>query len=451
MMLARGRDHDVFDRAIDVQVSRLRKLVEPDPANPRYIQTVWGFGYVFVPDAGDSGDKRRERAIRRARRSDAAAALAVRPPRAASRRRGRARARRDDPAVPAGPHRAARPPVRRHQDRAAAGDARGARGERHARAARIARPDRPRVRRAHRAGERAPEHRRRAGAAARWSRWQRGCAKRLGAGTELRVAPRARTPPRARRSGAARGYWVGFPLPRAASRGLSVARGAVAHDSRGRAARRRVRLRALSRASAAPARRRRSSASVAARRRRRCPSTARRRSSTGQSRLQPDAREPAPDRARSRGAARRRLARPAHAARAAAARRRDGDARRGDARRDGRRHRGDGPHHRPVPRLRARPTTMRAREASDAQRRSSAACVERYARAGKDVRFAPGDVPVVPLRPTAISRLVANLIDNALAYGAPPVEVTTAPRRRRASCSMSPIAVPASRRATSSG
>ena len=51
-LLARGRDHDVFDRAIDVQVSRLRKLIEPDPANPRYIQTVWGFGYVFVPDDG---------------------------------------------------------------------------------------------------------------------------------------------------------------------------------------------------------------------------------------------------------------------------------------------------------------------------------------------------------------------------------------------------------------
>jgi two-component system, OmpR family, phosphate regulon response regulator OmpR len=49
MLLARGRDHDVFDRAIDVQVSRLRKLVEPDPANPRYLQTVWGFGYVYVP------------------------------------------------------------------------------------------------------------------------------------------------------------------------------------------------------------------------------------------------------------------------------------------------------------------------------------------------------------------------------------------------------------------
>jgi len=49
-MLARGKEHEVFDRAIDVQVSRLRKLVEPDAAKPRYIQTVWGRGYVFVPD-----------------------------------------------------------------------------------------------------------------------------------------------------------------------------------------------------------------------------------------------------------------------------------------------------------------------------------------------------------------------------------------------------------------
>jgi len=50
MELARGREYDVFDRSIDVQISRLRKLVEDDPAKPRHIQTVWGFGYVFVPD-----------------------------------------------------------------------------------------------------------------------------------------------------------------------------------------------------------------------------------------------------------------------------------------------------------------------------------------------------------------------------------------------------------------
>ena len=48
--LARGREFEPFDRSLDVQVSRLRKLVEIDAASPRYIQTVWGVGYVFVPD-----------------------------------------------------------------------------------------------------------------------------------------------------------------------------------------------------------------------------------------------------------------------------------------------------------------------------------------------------------------------------------------------------------------
>ena len=48
--LARGRDFEPFDRSLDVQVSRLRKLIEPDATQPRYIQTVWGVGYVFVPD-----------------------------------------------------------------------------------------------------------------------------------------------------------------------------------------------------------------------------------------------------------------------------------------------------------------------------------------------------------------------------------------------------------------
>jgi two-component system phosphate regulon response regulator OmpR len=50
MELARGREYEVFDRSIDVQISRLRKLIEEDPAHPRHIQTVWGFGYVFVPE-----------------------------------------------------------------------------------------------------------------------------------------------------------------------------------------------------------------------------------------------------------------------------------------------------------------------------------------------------------------------------------------------------------------
>jgi two-component system phosphate regulon response regulator OmpR len=51
MELARGREYEVFDRSIDVQISRLRKIVEEDPSHPKHIQTVWGFGYVFVPDA----------------------------------------------------------------------------------------------------------------------------------------------------------------------------------------------------------------------------------------------------------------------------------------------------------------------------------------------------------------------------------------------------------------
>jgi two-component system phosphate regulon response regulator OmpR len=50
MEMARGREYEAFDRSLDVQISRLRKLIEPDPAKPRYIQTVWGLGYVFIPD-----------------------------------------------------------------------------------------------------------------------------------------------------------------------------------------------------------------------------------------------------------------------------------------------------------------------------------------------------------------------------------------------------------------
>lgn len=50
MNQARGRDYSAMERSIDVQVSRLRRMLEDDASNPRYIQTVWGLGYVFVPD-----------------------------------------------------------------------------------------------------------------------------------------------------------------------------------------------------------------------------------------------------------------------------------------------------------------------------------------------------------------------------------------------------------------
>ncbi len=50
--LARGRSHEAFDRSIDVMVSRLRRMIEDDPRQPRWLQTVWGEGYVFVAEGG---------------------------------------------------------------------------------------------------------------------------------------------------------------------------------------------------------------------------------------------------------------------------------------------------------------------------------------------------------------------------------------------------------------
>jgi two-component system, OmpR family, response regulator len=47
--LARGRAAVPFDRAIDVQISRLRRKIEADPADPQIIKTVRGGGYMFTP------------------------------------------------------------------------------------------------------------------------------------------------------------------------------------------------------------------------------------------------------------------------------------------------------------------------------------------------------------------------------------------------------------------
>ena len=48
--LAHGRDHEATERSVDVQVLRLRRLIENNPGSPRFIQTVWGVGYLFAPD-----------------------------------------------------------------------------------------------------------------------------------------------------------------------------------------------------------------------------------------------------------------------------------------------------------------------------------------------------------------------------------------------------------------
>jgi len=47
--LARNREAGPFDRTIDVQVGRLRRKLEPDPAKPTFIKTVRGTGYIFTP------------------------------------------------------------------------------------------------------------------------------------------------------------------------------------------------------------------------------------------------------------------------------------------------------------------------------------------------------------------------------------------------------------------
>ncbi len=47
MTLARGRDFEAFDRSIDVHISRIRKKIEIDPANPELVKTIWGKGYMW--------------------------------------------------------------------------------------------------------------------------------------------------------------------------------------------------------------------------------------------------------------------------------------------------------------------------------------------------------------------------------------------------------------------
>ena len=47
--IAHGRAANVLDRSIDVQISRLRRRIEPNPAEPSFIKTVRGDGYIFTP------------------------------------------------------------------------------------------------------------------------------------------------------------------------------------------------------------------------------------------------------------------------------------------------------------------------------------------------------------------------------------------------------------------
>jgi len=47
--LANARDAEAFDRAVDLRIMRIRRMIEPDPAKPAVIRTIRGGGYLFSP------------------------------------------------------------------------------------------------------------------------------------------------------------------------------------------------------------------------------------------------------------------------------------------------------------------------------------------------------------------------------------------------------------------
>ena len=48
----RGIEAKIFSRSIDILISRLRHKIEANPKEPKFIKTIWGKGYMFLP-----GDK----------------------------------------------------------------------------------------------------------------------------------------------------------------------------------------------------------------------------------------------------------------------------------------------------------------------------------------------------------------------------------------------------------
>lgn len=51
---ALGRDFEGGDRTVDAHVKNLRRALEPDPRQPRYVETIFGVGYRFAPGGGPS-------------------------------------------------------------------------------------------------------------------------------------------------------------------------------------------------------------------------------------------------------------------------------------------------------------------------------------------------------------------------------------------------------------
>ena len=84
----RGVAFESYERAIDSHIKNLRRKVEPDPREPRYVLTVYGVGYRFADDRGRrvSADRRRDGGPRRS----AGTGQTVPPARPARRRPWRA-------------------------------------------------------------------------------------------------------------------------------------------------------------------------------------------------------------------------------------------------------------------------------------------------------------------------------------------------------------------------
>jgi DNA-binding response OmpR family regulator len=50
MFRSRGREYEANERSVDVQVLRLRQIIEETPSKPRFLKTVWGSGYMLIAD-----------------------------------------------------------------------------------------------------------------------------------------------------------------------------------------------------------------------------------------------------------------------------------------------------------------------------------------------------------------------------------------------------------------
>jgi DNA-binding response OmpR family regulator len=54
-----GYSHDGYSHTVNSHINRLRAKLEPDPANPQYVRTVWGVGYRLAEDSEPNEAARR--------------------------------------------------------------------------------------------------------------------------------------------------------------------------------------------------------------------------------------------------------------------------------------------------------------------------------------------------------------------------------------------------------